>query len=141
MKDELSHEGVVREVGPKITKVAIEAKSACASCHAAGLCTSLDATTKDIEVSTALNPGYKPGDKVEVVLGSAMGAKAVLLAYVAPLFILLILVVSLSYTSMHELLIGAIGLGGMALWYGAVYLFRNRLSREYVFYLRRPRRV
>jgi sigma-E factor negative regulatory protein RseC len=139
MKDELSHEGIVREVGPKITRVAIEAKSACASCHAAGLCASLDATTKDIEVSTALNPGYQEGDKVEVVLGTSMGAKAVLLAYVVPLFILLILVVSLSYTSIHELLIGAIGLGGMAIWYGVVYLFRDRLSREYVFYLRRPR--
>ena len=139
MKDELSHEGIVREVGPKITRVAIEAKSACASCHAAGLCTSLDATTKDIEVSTALNPGYQEGDKVEVVLGTSMGAKAVLLAYVVPLYILLSLVVSLSYTSIHELLIGAIGLGGMAIWYGVVYLFRDRLSREYVFYLRRPR--
>ncbi len=141
MKDELSHEGIVREVGPDITKVAIEAKSACASCHAAGLCTSLDAKTKDIEVSTFLNPGYKVGDKVEVTLRSSMGAKAVLLAYVVPLFILLILVVSLSFTSMHELLIGAIGLAGMALWYGVVYFFRDRISKEYVFYLRRPRHV
>ena len=139
MKEELSHAGVVREVGPVVTKVAIEAKSACAACHAAGLCTSLDSRTKDIEVSTALNPGYTPGDKVEVVLGRSMGAKAVLLAYVVPLFILLILVVSLSYTSMHELLIGAIGLGGMAVWYGAVFLFRDRFSKEYVFHLRRPR--
>ena len=137
MKDELSHEGVVREVGPKITRVAIEAKSACASCHAAGLCTSLDATTKDIEVSTALNPGYQEGDKVEVVLGTSMGAKAVLLAYVVPLFILLIFVVSLSFVHVHELLAGAAGLAGIAVWYLILWCFRDRFEKEYRFYIRR----
>jgi len=46
-------------------------------------------------------------------------------------------VVSLSYTSLHELVIAAIGLGGMAIYYFIVWLFRDRLSSEYVFTIRR----
>ena len=80
---------------------------------------------------------YSVGEKVEVYLRSELGTKAVVLAYIVPLFILVILVVSLSYTSMHELSIGAIALGGILLWYGVLYLRRDSLAREYHFHIRR----
>ena len=94
-------DGKVLSVGPKVTTVEIVSKSACASCHAAGLCTAFESVQKQVEVPTDPAAGFTPGEEVEVTLRGSLGTKAVLLAYVVPLFILLILVVSLSFTDMH----------------------------------------
>ena len=135
--EEISHDGIIKQIGERTTTVEIVSSSACSACHAAGLCTSLDAVRKSIEVPTSPLEKYSVGEKVEVYLRSELGTKAVVLAYVVPLFILVILVVSLSYTSMHELSVGAIALGGILLWYGVLYLRRDSLAREYHFHIRR----
>ena len=137
MSQEISHTGKVLSVGPKVTTVEIVSKSACASCHAAGLCTAFESVQKQVEVPTDPAAGFTPGEEVEVTLRGSLGTKAVMLAYVVPLFILLILVVSLSFTDMHELAVAAAGLGGMAVWYGILWFFRGSLEREYRFYARR----
>lgn len=134
---EISHTGRILSVGPEITTVEILSKSACASCQAAGLCTAFEAARKEISIRSDHSAGYQVGEEVEVVLRQDMGTKAVVLAYVVPLFILLILVVYLSYTSLLELAAGAIGLGGVALWYLVLWCFRGSLNREYNFYIRR----
>jgi sigma-E factor negative regulatory protein RseC len=137
MSKEISHTGKVISVGPQVTTVEIVSKSACASCHAASLCTAFESVRKEVEVPTDPSAGFAVGDEVEVQLRGSLGPKAAVLAYVIPLFILLILVVSLSFTGMHELAVAAVGLGGMALWYGILWLCRGSLEREYRFYARR----
>lgn len=134
---EISHIGRIVSAGTDTVTVEIVSRSACASCHAAGLCTASEAATKEITVRTRLSDDYRTGEEVWVFLRAGMGTKAVLLAYVVPLFILLILVVSLSFTDVHELAAGAAGLGGIAVWYLILYCFRDRLDREYEFYIRR----
>lgn len=134
---EISHVGRILTVGPAVTTVEIISRSACASCQAAGLCTASEAAAKEITVRTDPSAAYEPGEEVQVVLRGGLGTKAVLLAYGVPLFILLILVVSLSFTKVHELAAGAAGLGGIAVWYLILYGFRDRLDREYEFYIRR----
>ena len=134
---EISHSGRIEAVGKDSVTVRIVSRSACASCHAAGLCTASESATKDIRVRTTPADEYKVGEEVLVLLRGNMGTKAVLLAYGVPLFILLILVVSLSFTDVHELAAGAVGLGGVAVWFLILYCFRDRLEREYEFYIRR----
>ena len=134
---EISHSGRIEAVGKDSVTVRIVSRSACASCHAAGLCTASESATKDIRVRTTPADDYKVGEEVLVLLRGNMGTKAVLLAYGVPLFILLILVVSLSFTDVHELAAGAAGLGGVAVWFLILYCFRDRLEREYEFYIRR----
>ena len=90
---------------------------------------------KQVEVPT--EPGTAVGQEVEVVLRESMGMKAVLLSYVVPVLILLAVVVSLSYTGLHELWIGAAGLFGVGLWYLLLWLMRGRFAHEYVFTLKR----
>ena len=77
------------------------------------------------------------GEEVELVLQEATGMKAVLLAYVIPLLILLILCVSLSYVNMNELYAGLAGLAGVLVYYLVLYLVRNRISGDYVFRIRK----
>lgn len=132
---EVSHSGIIRSVGPQKTVVEIISQSACAACHAQGICTAADAVKKQVEVPT--EPGTAVGQEVEVVLRESMGMKAVLLSYVVPVLILLAVVVSLSYTGLHELWIGAAGLFGVGLWYLLLWLMRGRFAHEYVFTLKR----
>ena len=134
---EISHTGRIVSVDGRTAMVEIVSRSACASCHAAGLCTASEAAVKRITVKLSPADDYAAGEEVLVLLRGSMGAKAVLLAYAVPLFILMILVVSLSFTDVHELAAGAAGLGGVAVWYLILYRFRDRLEREYDFYIRR----
>lgn len=137
MSETISHKGRIKAIDPKQTMVEILSKSACANCHAAGLCTAFESAKKEIAVPTDPSLNCKVGEEVEVLLSPSMGMKAVWLSYVIPLGILLILVVSLSYTELHELAIAFIALAAMGVYYLAIYLMRGRFSKEYVFSIRK----
>ena len=76
------------------------------------------------------------GDEVQVVLKRSMGLKAVWLSYVIPLFILMILILSLSSVNVHELYIGLISIGAVALYYLVIFLLKDRLAKDFVFYIK-----
>ena len=135
-KNEVSHEGTILEITPEFTTVEIIAQSACAACHARGLCGVADEKQKIIMVPTDPYGSYKEGDKVLVLLKKSMGMKAVWISYVIPLFILMILILSLSSVTVHEVYAGLAGIGGVALYYLVIYLFRDRLPNDFVFYIK-----
>ena len=135
-KNEVSHEGTILEITPEFTTVEIIAQSACAACHARGLCGVADEKQKIIMVPTDPYGSYKEGDKVLVLLKKSMGMKAVWISYVIPLFILMILILSLSSVTVHEVYAGLAGIGGVALYYLVIYLFRDRLANDFVFYIK-----
>ncbi|MBR1573671.1 MAG: SoxR reducing system RseC family protein [Bacteroidales bacterium] len=136
--ESVSHSGVIRSVGPEKTVVEILSQSACASCHAQGLCTAADAVTKAVEVPSA--PGFQVGETVTVQLRESMGFQAVLLCYVIPVLLLLGIVVGLSYTSLHELWVGLAGVAAVGLWYGVLWLLRGHIARDYVFTMEKIKR-
>ena len=135
-KHEVSHEGTILEITPEFTSVEIVAQSACAACHARGLCGVADEKQKIIMVPTDPYATYKAGDKVLVLLKKTMGMKAVWISYVIPLFILMILILSLSSVTVHEVYAGLAGIGGVALYYLVIYLFRDKLANDFVFYIK-----
>lgn len=133
----ISHSGIVKAAEPGRTVVEIVSTSACAACHAKGLCTASEAASKEIEVVTLPGETYSVGEEVEVLLAESLGMKAVLISYVVPLFILLFLVVSLSYAHVHEVLAGLAGLAAAAVYYFVLYLNRDSISRDYSFRIRK----
>lgn len=137
MKEEVSHRGRVLSADAEKIRVEIISSSACTSCHAAGLCSMSEAVKKIVDVPAFGNSGYAPGDEVELVLTASMGMKAVLAAYAVPLVILLAICVSMSYAGVHEVYAGLAGLAGVAVWYLVLYFMRNRISKDYVFRIRK----
>ena len=135
-KNEVSHEGTILEITPEFTTVEIIAQSACAACHARGLCGVADEKQKIIMVPTDPYGSYREGDKVLVLLKKSMGMKAVWISYVIPLFILMILILSLSSVTEHEVYAGLAAIGGVALYYLVIYLFRDKLANDFVFYIK-----
>ena len=135
-KNEISHKGRIISVTPEVTVVEIVSTSACSACHAKGVCGVADSKIKEITVPTDPYSGHSPGDEVDVFLKKSMGMKAVWISYVIPLFILMILILSLSSVTVHEVYTGLGAIAGVVLYYIVIYIFRDRLSRDFVFYIK-----
>jgi sigma-E factor negative regulatory protein RseC len=135
-KNEIRHSGKILEITPDFTTVQIVVSSACASCHARTMCGMSEDEEKVIMVPTDPYAGHKVGDEVEVMTKMTMGLKAVWISYVIPLAVLMILILSLSAVISNELVLGLVAIAGVALYYFGIWLFRDRLSNEFVFYIR-----
>ena len=135
-KDEIRHSGKILEITPDFTTVQIVVSSACTSCHAKTMCGMSEDEEKVIMVPTDPYAGYKVGDEVQVMTKMTMGLKAVWISYVIPLAVLMILILSLSSVIGNELMLGFVAMAGVALYYLGIWLFRDRLSDEFVFYIK-----
>ena len=130
---EISHRGRIVSITPEITTVRIVSESACAACHAKGLCSLGDSTVKEVELPTRGWDNWQVGDEVSVVLRASMGHKAVWLAYVVPLLVMVAALLGTLAAGGSELLAGGTAIAAVALYYGVLRLLRDRLKNEYIF--------
>lgn len=135
---EISHRGRIVSVTPELTKVQIVSESACAACHAKGLCSLGDSKVKEIELPTRGWDNWQPGDEVSVVLRTSMGHKAVWLAYVVPLILMVAALLGTLSAGGSELLAGLVAIAVLALYYLGLWLLRGRLRNEYIFNIKQP---
>ncbi len=131
LKDTIEHDGIVQNADGKSVVVRITSLSACSGCHAEGSCTLAGHEEKIIEVSG----DYKlnTGDNVTVIMQKSMGYAAILIGYVLPLFAVLIIIVILNSLSVPELIAGLSSLVILGLYYIIVYLFRNKINKNFTF--------
>ncbi|MGM9748716.1 MAG: SoxR reducing system RseC family protein, partial [Candidatus Cryptobacteroides sp.] len=71
-KDQISHTGKILEITPETTTVEITVSSACASCHAKGMCGVSEEKEKVIVLPTDPYASYEVGDEVYVMLKKSM---------------------------------------------------------------------
>ena len=136
MADAVSHKGRIVAAENGSVSVEIVSESACASCHAAGLCGLTESKKKIVQVPVRDSSQFEIGQEVEVCLGTKAGMKAVLLSYVLPVLFLLILILSLSKIGLGELAAGGLSILGVAGYYLVLYFFRERLAEGYEFYIK-----
>lgn len=134
---EITHRGRIADITPEVTTVDIISESACASCHARSLCSLSESKSKTIAVPTRGWDNFQPGDEVDVVLKATMGYKAVWLAYVIPLFVLLAVLLCLLKLGKGELLSGLVAIGAVGVYYLVIWLMRGRLQNEYIFNIKK----
>ena len=128
--EQITHKGRIVAIDPDITTIEIIAESACASCHAKGLCGLGEAKVKQIQVRTSAWTPRQVGDEVEVVLKKSMGYKAVFIAYGLPLVVLFAALMLLGALGVGELWAGLGALGAVAVCYFVLFLFRNKISKD-----------
>lgn len=134
--EQITHKGRIVAIDPDITTIEIIAESACASCHAKGLCGLGEEKVKQIQVRTSAWHPRQVGDEVEVVLKKSMGYKAVFIAYGLPLVVLFVALMLLGALGVGELWAGLGALGAVAVCYFVLFLFRNKISKDYSFFLK-----
>ena len=79
---------------------------------------------------------HNVGDKVQVATKMTMGLKAVWISYVIPLAVLMILILTLSAVIDNEAVTGLVSVAGVAAYYLVIWLLRDRLRSEFVFYIK-----
>ncbi|MGE4586412.1 MAG: SoxR reducing system RseC family protein [Mangrovibacterium sp.] len=132
MAGEISHKGVVKEFSPERVVVTILAESACAGCHARGVCSAADLSEKEIEI-TPCGTEYQPGQQVLITGKTSQGFKALFLGYLCPFILLItVLILTLSLTG-EEGLSGLLALGTLLPYYLIIYLLRNKIKRSFDF--------
>lgn len=135
MTEEISHSGRIVKIDSNLITVEIVSESACASCHAAALCGMSEAKSKLVEVPSEL--GYSVGEEVWINMKKTMGMKAVAVAYVYPLFVLVAALLVCIAAGVGELSSGLVAIGAVALYYCVIYLLRGKLKNEYTFYIKK----
>jgi len=135
MAETVSHPGRIVDITPEFTTVTFTALSACASCHAAGLCGVADAEEKTLQLPTT--PGnWEVGQEVDVCLKKGLGFKAVWLCYAIPLVVLIAVLLGLSALGLAEWAAGLAAIAVTGLYYLVLSLFKEKLSNEYTFYIK-----
>ena len=134
MAKEIQHVGTVAEVSAKQVVVRITSRSACGSCAARAACGLAEAQEKLIEVKTADAARYAGGDEVTVGVKPYIGAKAVGLAYVGALVVLILaLVLSVGVFGVSEGVGVLITLAAVALYYGVLWLVKDKIEHTIQF--------
>ena len=135
-KNEIVHSGKIVEITPDFTTVEIIVDSACSGCHAKSLCGMSEEQEKLISLPTDPYADHQVGDVVKVCTKMSMGLKAVWISYVIPLMILMILILSLSSVIGNEVISGLVAIGGVGVYYLVIWLLRDRLQNEFLFYIK-----
>lgn len=134
--DDISHEGRIIAIDSQVTSVQIVSQSACSSCHAKGLCSLGESKEKIVDLPTTVG-NWSVGQEVMVFVRKTMGFKAVWVAYVVPLLVLVaVLLVSLAVVGASELTAGLCAIASVAVYYLLIWLLRDRLKNEYTFYIK-----
>ena len=133
MSQVIQHSGTVLRVEGKTVFVRITSRSACGSCAARAACGLAEATEKVIEVETPSAANYQTGDEVLVGVRKHIGGKAVLLAYVGALVVLLATLIGATLLGVNEGLAVVITLGAVALYYGLLRLLRRQIENTIQF--------
>ncbi|MDR2802435.1 MAG: SoxR reducing system RseC family protein [Prevotellaceae bacterium] len=128
----IKHRGIVERISSGSITVRIQVTEACAACHAKGFCSISGIAEKRMEIP---NTGQAAalGEEVNVTLRQSSGLSAVGWAYVLPLAVLLVILVFLQWLPLADLYSGAAAVGGVALYYGALYGFRKKWKKKYIF--------
>lgn len=127
----IRHEGIVESLGAEGCTVRILQASACSSCSARQLCRSSESKEKLVEVKGHY-PTLHVGDRVMLVGSVRQGLRASVLAYVVPL--ILMLVALFVGTRLWGEKAGAlVALLTLALYYGVLFLLRDKLGKQFTF--------
>lgn len=129
----VTHKGKVIHLEGLDVRVMIESMSACAACHAKGMCTLSDKEDKiiDIKVSAERAAKLNVGDEVVVAVSQQRGMQAVLLAYILPaIVVILSLILLLKLLPEPIAILSALAVLGI--YYYVLYLFRNKLNAKFI---------
>ena len=133
MVDNISHSGVVESVEDGCVHVRIVVTSACAACKVAGYCNAAESKEKVVDVYTAKSAAYVVGQAVTVSASRQVATHALLLAFGLPFVILVAVLVGVLLLTGNELWAALGGLLALVLYYGILWLFRQKVRDRLAF--------
>lgn len=137
-QEKIEHTGIVQSIEDNFVNVSITSSSACAGCHASGICEVSGAEEKIIR---AINTGdITKGELVMVMMEKSLGFKALFLGYLLPFIIVLLLLIFLTSVSVSEPVAGIIALLSLAPYYLVIYLKKEKIGKNFSFTIKKLNR-
>lgn len=133
----ICREGIIRAINGDDISVEVIVSSACSGCHAKSICIPSDRRKEVITVKNARHEDYKVGETVELLLETSAGNKAVVLAYVLPLLVLLALLFGCYALTGKELLSVGVGVLGVIVYYLVLKSFSKGVEKGIEFGIRK----
>lgn len=134
MADVIKHDGVVDSIEGNCIHVRIVQASACAACGAKSLCSAAESKEKIVDVYGADITAYQVGQQVMVEGAAAMGMKAVRLAFLFPLVLLVAAVALVMWLADgNEALAALAALLVLTIYFLLLFANKKKLAREFTF--------
>ena len=134
MSEVIRHDGVVDSIEGGCIHVRIVQASACAACGAKSLCSAAESKEKIVDVYGADSAAHQVGQKVVVEGATAMGMRAVRLAFLFPLLLLVgAIALTVWLTGGSEALAALVALVVVVLYYLVLFACKDRLRTEFTF--------
>jgi len=125
----IEHEGIVERISDRHVVVRITSMSACALCHAKSMCSTLDSKDKMIDVFTKEN--VEQGQKVMVTCSQEQGFRAVGLAYLLPIILVIVVLAVTVLLTQNEKLAGTLSLAILIPYFVILRMMNNRLKKTF----------
>lgn len=126
--EEISHKAYVAEVRSDSLLVRVVEQPDCGSCVLMRFCGSGNGL--EIEVLRGANSIYFVGEQVEVYSSVRFRYGAVLLFFICPVVAILLSIGVCSAMDVSEIKSAVIALSVVVIWFGALYLFRKKLTKR-----------
>jgi len=134
MADVIKHDGVVDSIEGNCIHVRIVQASACAACGAKSLCSAAESKEKIVDVYGADVKAFQVGQRVMVEGAATMGMKAVRLAFLFPLLLLIAtMAMAMWMTQGNEAIAALSALLVLAVYFLVLFACKKRLMSEFSF--------
>lgn len=129
----VEHRGTVVAIQGGNLKVEIISVSACASCNAAEMCNASEKKVKVVDVVAEPGVPVAVGDVVDFYGDESMGFRAIFVAYVVPLLLLVAGLLAGRACGLGDAGCALCAVAPLAPFYLGLYIFRGRLDRQFKF--------
>lgn len=139
MSSSIIHSGRICEIGTDRVYVLVSQVSACATCSAAHLCQSSESREHRIEVLTSDADQYEVGQEVIVEGMTSAGLKAVVLAYITPMVLLMVTVMTCIAAGLEEPLAALAGIAVILAYLAVLWIMRDVTCKTFRFKIRKSK--
>ncbi len=129
----ITHDGTVVAIEGDLLKVEIINVSACSSCSAANLCSASEKEAKVVDVIAGPGESYSVGDIVTFEGDESMGIRAVAVAYVTPLLLVVAGLLIGRAAGLSDAGCALAALAPLVPFYIGLYLLRDRIDKTFKF--------
>ena len=130
----VTHSGKVIGVFRDTVTVAVESSEACGSCASRSACSlGVQSNTRNILITTPNANSFSVGEIVRVATRTQMGLMAVALCYAVPAVVLVAVLAAAVLCGVSEGVAALISLGSVAIYYGILWLVRDKLAQKISF--------
>ncbi len=132
----MKHSGVISKITQSAITVSLEGNVNCESCNAKAACGISESNSKEIEITSppagqaSTFQSFNINERVDVVMQTDLGLKAVFWAYIFP-FILMVVVLVVSSIFFKEWIAGLLSLIVLIPYYFLLFVLKNSFRKAF----------